>query len=153
MKVELSKEEYRCLLEALEISNWVLFATKETDPPGRKKYRTLGQKIYSYAKHFGCGELIECDEETKRLHPALELEQTESVQEAIEEFEDDSFWEELLYRFVERDLVRREGEENVEKMDIDERIAKEAPIEEVYAAEFSEHGLDHLVIDSSWERI
>ena len=63
------------------------------------------------------------------------------------EFENDTFWDELLHRLVERDLIKQEGGvENVMNMDIRERFEKEEPLEKMYDTEFEVNGLDNIRI-------
>ena len=66
--------------------------------------------------------------------------------EFIEEFENESFWNELLERLVERDLLRQLGEKTVEGLDPEEREIREEPYRRVYGDEFAMHGVDRLEI-------
>jgi len=58
MKINITKKEYRTLLEMIEIANWVLFAHKIEKDPETDKFRELEQKLLSYAKDMGAKHLV-----------------------------------------------------------------------------------------------
>ncbi len=66
----------------------------------------------------------------------------------VREFENDSFWDELVQRLVERDLIRQVGEERLLSMEAHERFEKEEPFEKRYADEFYHHELENLTLRS-----
>ena len=66
----------------------------------------------------------------------------------IEEFENDSFWEELIERIVARDLNRELGEKKYLAFDPMARVKKEEPYRIRYMEEFEVHGIDRLEIVS-----
>ncbi|MDI6791796.1 MAG: hypothetical protein QME81_02850 [bacterium] len=67
--------------------------------------------------------------------------------EFIEEYKNDTFWEELIHRLAERDLIRQLGGiKNVAKLSFEECVKKIVVLEEKYAAEFEARGLDGLSI-------
>ena len=63
MKVDISKKEYRALLDMLGIANWVLHAHRDVDAPRTAAYRELEQKFFKLAADFGLADLFEYDEE------------------------------------------------------------------------------------------
>ena len=148
MKIDITKREYLTLLEIQEIAGWVLHAHKIGEDPRTKKYRKLEQKIFSYAKDAGYENLIVYDEDRGEYFPTREFEEASPGMEFVEEFEDDSFWEELIQRLVERDLVRQEGEEKVLRMGLEERFKKQEVLERKYSKEFETNGLGRITIPS-----
>jgi hypothetical protein len=146
MKINFTKKEYRTLLEIFEIAHWVLHAHKTREYPNTAKYRKLEQKIFSCAKDMGFEDLIMFDTELERYYPTAEFEETSPAMKFITEFENDTFWEELIERLVQRDLIRQEGKEGIVNMSIEERFQKEEPLEEKYSTEFETYGLDRISI-------
>ena len=66
-KINLTKKEYRALLDMIAISDWIMHAQSEgpKDRDDTKDYTDLEQKIYSLAKDFGYDDLIEYSKEFK----------------------------------------------------------------------------------------
>lgn len=62
----------------------------------------------------------------------------------IEDYEDDCFWEQLISRLADRDLVVQEGVESLTNMSIQERLEKSLVLEDKYAREFEENGIANL---------
>lgn len=147
MKLDITEEEYRSLLDLLYMGNWVLHAHKSEEDDRTKPYDTLLQKIYSSAGAAGFGPLVEYDPRDRRFYPAPEFENSTKAVEFIDEFVDDSFWDELAFRLAERDAARRVGGyEQLRLLGPDERTALMTPAEERYYDEFYQNGIDHLVI-------
>ncbi|MFQ5930304.1 MAG: hypothetical protein ACE5MK_11445 [Acidobacteriota bacterium] len=148
MKINITKKEYLTLLEILEIADWVLHAHHTEERSETRKYREIEQKILSYAKDMGFENLVSYDSQVERYFPTRKFEDTSPSMEFVREFENDSFWEELVDRLVERDLIRQVGEERLLSMAIGERFEREEPLEKRYADEFYNHGLDNLTFRS-----
>jgi len=145
MQLEISKDEYKTLIEMIYIADWVIHAHKIEEKPATKKYKGLIQKIYSYAEKFGFKNLIEYDEKFKEYFPSSEFEEGEYM-EYIDEYNNDTFWDELIERLVVRDVIRQEGEKKYYNMNFEERITKEDPFREKYYAEFIENGLENVEV-------
>ena len=146
MEIELSKAEYRTLLGMIEIADWVLFAHCSDRPSDRKDYHDFEQKIFGYAEAFGFGNLIEYDRKHKEYFPTLEHDDNSPVRPFIDEFEDHTFWDELVDRLATRDMVRTLGEKKVRAMDPRERFMTHQDYEARYNEEFQDHGLEPLEI-------
>ncbi|MCL0066233.1 hypothetical protein M1N79_05100 [Dehalococcoidia bacterium] len=147
MKIEFTREEYKRLLDTLYIADWVLNAHKVKDDPRTEAYGKLEQKIYSYAKDMELEDLIEYAADHEEYYPTREYEETGPPMEFIGEFENETFWEELISRLADRDLIRQVGGvENLSKLSFEERIEKTLPLEEKYSSEFEERGLDRVSI-------
>ena len=146
MQIDFSKEEYHTLLGILEIANWVLSAHRTDEPEDRKEYRDLEQKIFDYAEAFGFGDLITYDKEYDRYFPTRKHDDNSSVRPFIDEYEDETFWEELVERFADRDMLREIGEMKLLSMNQEERFKAHLDFEEKYQEEFEEHGIERLEI-------
>ena len=147
MKIDITKEEYRDILDLLYVANWVLHAHKTEEDPRTRPYDKVMQKIYSSARATGFGRLIEYDPHDRRYYPTQEFEDTTKTEEFIDEFVDDSFWDELVYRLSERDAAHRVGGyAQFRLLSPEDRTALETPDRERYSEEFNKNGIDHLVI-------
>jgi hypothetical protein len=147
MKVEITKEEYRDLLDLLHIAHWVMIAHKTGEDPRTEKYEKTMQKFYSLAEEFGYSSLIDFDPKIEKYFPTRTFEETSPSWEFIDEFVDDTFWDELIDRLTKRDLERQVGGyEILRTLSMEARLALEAPIEERYAEEFNRNGLDNVAI-------
>ena len=146
MKIEITKKEYRALLDVFHIADWVLHAYKTEEGPETEEYRDLEQKFLAMAKEMGFENLVEFDPEMGKYFPTREYDETNVVMDAIVDYDNESFWEELMERLATRDLMRQEGKEKVMAMDDEERLVKTENLREKYAAEFERYGLSRLVV-------
>ena len=53
MKIEITKKEYRALLDVFHIADWVLHSYKTEEGPETEEYRNLEQKFFSFAAGNG----------------------------------------------------------------------------------------------------
>lgn len=147
MNISLTQEEYKTLLEVLDLTDWVLHAYKTDLPPETQKYRDLEQKVFSYAERFKAGNLVAYDETFQQYFPTKEFEDHTLAMDLVEDFEDETFWAQLIERLTERDLTRQVGEGKLLEMSPEERQKKELPLYGMYSAEFEINGLDNITID------
>ncbi|MEW6274878.1 MAG: hypothetical protein AB1556_07160, partial [Bacillota bacterium] len=94
MEINFTKQEYELLLEVLYIADWILNAFSEDRENDR--YKKLGQKILACAKEFGLGNFVRWDPDFQEYDYTREFEEKSPVMEFIEEFEEDTFWNELV---------------------------------------------------------
>jgi hypothetical protein len=143
MKINFTKNEYRLLLDMVEMAEWVLNAHR-TDPSDEvKKYSELYQRILSHAKEMGFENLITFDKNLDGYFATAEYEESEHMR-YIEEFEDDVFWEALPHRLAVRDLVQQFGEKKYTEMGFEERVSKIFELEAIYNKELEENGIDNM---------
>jgi len=149
MKIELTKEQYKNLLEVSHVANSVLGLLGDVLPG--KEYKKKANEIdnledyfISFARDFGCDNLVE-DFKGKTL---MKDEIYEKLSETIDKYDDYIFWNELEVRMGKRDFERA-------KTSDDEKYIKESKgwyprrIDTVYAKyaqEFENYGIDRLEI-------
>ena len=143
MKINLTKNEYRLLLDMVEIAEWVLNSHRTDSSDEIKQYSELYQKILSHAKEMGFENLITYDESLDGYYATAEYEESEHMR-YIEEFEDDVFWEALPHRLAVRDLVEQVGEKAYTEMEFEERMSKLVELEAFYYVELEDNGIDNL---------
>jgi hypothetical protein len=143
MKIDISKKEYRQLLDMVEIAEWVLNSHSTGPSDETKEYSDIYQKILSHAKDMGYEKLITYDKDLDGYFATAEYEESEHMR-YIEEFEDEVFWEALPHRLAVRDLVKQFGEKKYTEMEFEERVSKLIELESVYNKELEENGIDNL---------
>ncbi len=145
MKINFTKREYKVLLEMIYLADWMRHAHEA----GLKQdaYRVLAQKILSLAGEFGCEDLVEHCEDPNEYMPSQELEDADTVRDCIEEYDDATFWEELITRLARRDVLRKHTKEELLRMTEKERAMLILQVEESYADEFELNGLGRIKIE------
>ncbi len=153
MKIDITKEEYSDLLDLLHIANWILVFHKTKVEPEMEKYDAVIQKFYALAADMGRGDLIENDPAKGKYRPTKTFEDTSQSLTVIDNFVDHSFWDELIIRFAERDAARQAGGyEQLDRLSHEERHVLVDPIEERYAGEFNNNGIERLEIVEQFGR-
>ena len=135
MKIELSEQQFRYLLDLVYIGNWVINSTREEDDRIRE-YDELESMVFSHCLHHRMEKLVELYD--GELIPSRAFADG-GIHEAIEQYEDVVFFEILAEELAMRDM---DGEpmtgENYELLK--ERI-------EAYLSEFDRHGTDNITVD------
>ena len=144
MNIDITKKEYRALLDMICITDWILDAFSK-EGHSFPEHHALKVKLFSLYKEMGAEEQIEYDD---TLNDFFETESyTEELQtQFIEPFEHAVFWDELTHRLAKRDLINEIGQEAYRNMDAMERYKRICVFEEQYEKEFQESGLNKLVI-------
>ena len=145
MKINFTKKEYRLLLDLVYLGEWMIEAHETGRTPESEKYEMIIQKIYSHAKEMGCEDLIESAEQFNEYFPTMEYEESE-VRDYIDEYNDETFWSELIGRLMERDVRQECADKNIDVNSIEDFWELGTPHEEKYAQEFSNYGLARLVV-------
>ena len=143
MKINYTKNEYRLLLDMVEMAVWVLNSHRSNPSDEIMKYSEIYQRILSYAKDMGFENLITYDKDLGGYYATFEYEESEHMA-YIEEFEDDVFWDAIPHRLAMRDLVKQVGEKKYKEMGFEERATKLLEIESIYYKELEENGIDNL---------
>ena len=148
MKLLFTKSEYRTLIDMIYMAEWMIAAFAEEPDPAKARYQHLVQKIYSHAKEMGWESLVEPSTATNEYSPSLEYETKSGIHDLIDEYDDDSFWDQLVDRLTERDVRAKVGTEQYEQLSFQGFYALADPISEVYEREFEVNGLDRLRVEA-----
>ena len=134
MKIELTQQQYRYLLDLVYIGNWVLNSTRGDDRI--KEYDQVESLVFSHCLQHKMSKLVELYK--GELIPSRAFADG-AIHEAIETYEDILFYELLAEELALRDLngepLTRENYTHLM-----ERI-------DVYLAEFNQNGTDNISID------
>ena len=134
MKLELTDQEFRYLLDLVYIGNWVLNSTRGDDRI--EEYDQVEVKVFSHCVPQGMPKLVE--RYRGSLIPSRAFADG-GIHEAIEQYEDVVFYEILAEELALRDmdgepLTRENYGELMERID-------------AYLSEFDEHGTDNISVD------
>lgn len=135
MNIELSKKEFRRLLDMVYIGNWILNSTRGADR--FQDYDQVESKLFALCRAHGMEVLVDKWEGEDVPSRAFA---DGGIHEAIMDYEDTVFFEILAEELARRDMeyqpVSRENyAELVSRMDD-------------YIAEFEANGTDNLVLSS-----
>lgn len=146
IKIELTKEQYESLIKLVYLGNWMINAIRSGAPGDErvKKYDDIEQYIYFFAEEIGLEKYVEFDKESNQFFPTKEFEESADIEQYREEYDDATFWEELIHRLARRDFIKEYGEDVIRKMDWKERMEKEDPFIEKCEKEFEENGIENL---------
>jgi hypothetical protein len=142
MKIELTKEQLAVLAKLVYLGNWLANSWRNEDVI--EEYDEIESLVLTAAAKAGLEDYAEFDEEGKRTFPSAELE--EKMAETVDFYNDNTFWDQLIYRMADRDYVRKYGEEAFDELTTEAGTAKERPLVEKYEKEFNEHGLDRIEV-------
>lgn len=144
MTIELTDEEFAALLEMAYLGEWMTNAHLATEDDRNTEYEALLSKLFGQAREIGLDEIVA--EDGDRFVPSATFEEGEAVRSVIEDYDDDTFWQEIVDRLATRDVLQRFGERRLEAMSPDERLTLLDEAAERYAKEMEEYGLDRLVV-------
>lgn len=134
MKLELTKKEFRRLLDMVYIGNWILNSTRGDDRI--KDYDHVESLLFRRAAEEGMLSLAEIYE--GEIVPSRAFAEG-GIHEAIMQYENDVFFDILA-----EDLARRD----MDDPPIDESNYPElASRIDAYISEFEEHGTDNILVD------
>ena len=134
MKIELTEQQFRYLLDLVYIGNWVMNSTREDDRI--QEYDQVESLVFSHCLHHKMGSLVELYK--GELIPSKAFAEG-GIHEVIEQYEDTVFYEILAEDLAMRDM---DGEpmtrENYDALM--DRI-------DAYMDEFDQYGTDHVSVD------
>ena len=134
MNIELSKKEFRRLLDLVYIGNWILNSTRGSDR--FSDYDRVESKLFSLCRGIGMDTLVEKWEGEDVPSRAFA---DGGIHEAIMDYEDTVFFEILAEELARRDL-------GLETTDPEDFTELQDRMEE-YLAEFDKNGLNTINID------
>ena len=134
MKIELTEQQYRYLLDLVYIGNWVINSTRENDRI--KEYDQVESLIFSHCLQHKMSKLVELYKGD--LIPSRAFSDG-GIHEAIENYEDIIFYEILAEEMALRDmngepLTRENYAELLERID-------------TYLSEFTKNGTENISVD------
>lgn len=148
--MDITNQEFRLLLNMLQIADWILHAHIVRPPDD--EYTALLQKFMAMAKDYGCGELVQYIEAKRTYYPTNEYLLSDEVQGPIDEHNDEIFWDELTGRLARRDVMREVGIKEYRELEKSERRTRLSKAREKYDKEFFTQGLKRLELPETGKR-
>jgi hypothetical protein len=142
MDIKVTREQYEKLLHLAYLGNWMVNAYRTND--FIEDYNREAERIYGFAPSFGFKDMIDFDEAEGRTYPSAKLD--EELNDIIEDYEDWAFWDLLILKLAERDLVREYGQGAVDQMPDEELESKREPYVKKYEKEIEANGIQNLDI-------
>src|SRR6266566_4067134 len=118
--IELTKKQFKALLKAVYLGNWMANAQRVDDK--KKDYESIEDYIFSLAPQFGFDKYMDHDETDD--YPTGYFEETTDVDELHDEYDEETFWNELADRLGERDFFEKYTKEEIVNMSEEEWFAK-----------------------------
>ena len=143
MKIALTKDQFQELLKLVYLGDWLVNSIRSVDDQVQA-FDDILDYVLSMAKKEKLEGIVDFDDGLQRHYPTAEFE--ESLNDYIDEYDNALFWEGLLLRLVERDLINKYGSEAVKTMTFDEIVDKERPFREKYQKEFERNGIENLIL-------
>lgn len=138
MKIDFTKEQYQILMNLVYMGNWVV-NSYETDCDD--DYDQLEKYVFSKAGEFSLEELA--DEEGL---PTRKFEEESEVFDFIDDYDEQSFWDELTQRLAYRDACKKYGEKTIMAMEPEERFPIIEELLEKYEEIFEKNGLEAVTL-------
>jgi len=143
-QITLTKEQYENLVKMVYLGDWMINSIRVPEEE-IKEFSDLEQYVYSFSKDFGMKQHIEFDGELKKYFPTMEFEEGE-MDKYKSEYDEEGFWEELVYSLATRDFLEEYGKDTVKNMSNDERMEKMETFENKYWQEVENQGIKRLKI-------
>ncbi len=134
MNIELSKKEFRYLLDMVYIGNWVLNSARGDDR--FVEYDELQKKIFSNCNSADLKSLIQI--KNKHITPSRSYEDG-GIHDAIADYEDSIFFDILAEELARRDMVS-------EQLNQDDLTELSLRMQE-YISEFEQNGVQNISLD------
>ena len=135
MHIELTKKEFRRLLDMVYIGNWILNSTRGDDR--FEDYDNIESKLFALCREQGMQTLVEKWEGEDVPSRAFS---EGGIHEAIMDYEDTVFYEILAEELARRDM-------SAEQISQDDAEELNARMEE-YFAEFEKHGIENVKVEA-----
>ena len=142
MKIELTKEQLESLVKLVYLGNMMANSWRTKDVI--EEFDDVESLVLAAAKRNGLEDCVELDPEEKKRVPSAELE--DEMAEVVDFYDDNTFWDQLIFRMADRDFARKYGQEALDKLATEKGTDLEKPLLDKYEKEFNEHGLDRVEI-------
>lgn len=144
MKTNFTKKEYKLLIEMLHLGEWIINSNvADVDEEGSSEHRDLYQKILSLYKEMNADDFISFDKK-HNIYDVNQQFENFIHKEYLGKYEDEYFWDELIYKLAVRDLIEKIGEEKFKAMNWLERGDATDSHKEKYIQEFDKFGISRL---------
>ncbi|OQX95178.1 hypothetical protein B6I21_06760 [candidate division KSB1 bacterium 4572_119] len=145
MKIELSKNELKTLVDLIYFAEMVYSLSKEELSEKTGQYDKVVQKLLKIAQQSGLKDMV-VEGMEKEIDFADDFFEAPHINKMIDNYDEECFWEELIMRLALRDVIEEVGKEKFLEMDFMEQVTKRIEQEGIYAEEFEKNGAQNLRI-------
>ncbi len=151
MKIEFTKEQYRTLMKAVYLGNWMANAHREEDDGLEddkiKEFDDLQYYIFSHAKDF---DLEKYADDKKvgdgKFYPTMDFIKESKVHDLRLDYEHESLWGTLLEEMIGIEFSRNYDSEDFADMNDEQKDNADRKFRKKYEEEFEKNGLRRLGI-------
>ena len=147
MKINLTKKEYRTLLELLYLGDWVMTSRSEDPEADYPEHHILLQKFYSLASEFEADDDVEYYKEPEQYLPSDAFEEAAQAK-YVEDYDTEIFWTTLMNQLVMGEIQATIGEEGFDKLDDDGKIKLYDQLEEKFTDLIQQQGFASLTTNN-----
>lgn len=147
--IELTKKQFTALLKVVYLGNWMANAYRDDSPedPHIQEYEEIEDYIFSLASQFGLEKYVDHEvTDGDRYYPTNFFEETTDVHKLHEEYDEETFWDELADRLSTRDFLEKYSKEEINNMSREEYFEKISEFTDKYNEEFEKFGLDRIKV-------
>jgi hypothetical protein len=143
MPLRLSDGSYATLVEMVSLATeMAALHPSDTGQAGYARFEGIENKVLEAAKSTGLAGIVEFDMERGKNRVTEKFQDNAYFQECFHEVRNAVFWEELMIRLAERDLIQEIGPATSEALTEEEGRRRAAPLEKRYWEKFQKDGTD-----------
>lgn len=143
--LKVKEKEFITLLKMILIADYIVNGIREPDNEV-KEYKKLYQTILKKAFNEGLSQYVEYSEEFKEFFPTKKFGDEGEVMEFIEDYNDDTFWEELKYKLFSKLYDKKYGTERGKGKIMAETILDDNKLFDFVEDEIYRNGLRNIHI-------
>jgi len=148
--IQLSAAQFRLLLDAMAIAQWVVCAGDEFDDQNyRESIDSLEQHFLQQAVALGFSEQVHKSEDDDHLYHSSFMEDDCTAWRALRDHEEETFWEELIHRFSSVLAMREVDRMTWDHRSQEENFARTCFHEDRIRVALRSHGLHGLILISA----
>ena len=145
MHLRFTDEELATLVEMVSLATEMAnLNPNDEGNAGYVRFEGIENKVLEAAKNTSLAEIVEYDVERGKNRVTEKFQENAYFQACFDEVRNAVFWEELMTRLADRDLMREIGLDAYRKLSEEERRTKAGPLEKRYWAKFQKDGTDPL---------
>jgi len=143
--ITLTDKQFLSILKTVYLGNWL--ANAYSIDTFKKDYESAEDFIFCQAPKFGFKKFVDHKKsDGQKYYPTRSFEEDTDVQKVIQEYDEETFWEELAERLGLRDFIKKYSKSQIKKMTRDEYFQKFTDCVDYYNLEFERYGIDRFII-------
>jgi hypothetical protein len=147
LPISFTKQEYRLLVRCVFQQLFMLESMVEEHASKEFEHlNILSSKLLKFAPDFSCSDVVATDVVDDTIHANSTF--LDSIMQAISEYDDVSFWEELTHRMSERDLMNDLDSKRLAEISEEEYLQLLTEKLIFYTNHFSNMGLENVKISN-----